>query len=692
MAKNSNNTKGRRDNKNGRTYSPLTSDIMPIPGVAKMNEAALIKAIKIDGKKVSQNITGYLRDNITLYDFAITSWMCLIADYIRSSTYINTARLTTLMCRCITENGLFYVIDQAVSMSEKLIDCSCDLTVFRCIALPNDPFGDHSTWSVLLDVVTECKSAREALQFLRYLKRFSPVGTDLLDQEVWEKFSSVERKCGWANRHIFDVKNAITNSTYLSDRHADTLSQRIDESFGIIKGMDYRTRTVRFICDRAAHYVHDILKDFSLEEGYFSNGAISDGKKAPVAKVVAAYSKGIHFVNTVTSDQVFSSLVPCTKDVENCCQWLTVAKSYKTRRPIAVEECARSYRMQRYRLGLRACLSQAGVDLDDQSINQRYARKGSITRKIASVDLTAASDHNSYGLTKDLFRYDRGLFYEMDRLRAKYLVKDGKKYQLEKFATSGSPLCFEIETIVFYALTLATRDLVAIWLPDDQELENAEINTYGDDIIAPSVIVPTLIDVFEMLGLEINPLKTHWSEKDPYRESCGEEYAGGEDLSSAYFPRKTMVFRGNTAVTVQDEPETIASLISMQHRLVSYPITSDYIENVIRRFIPDMTESFIDSPYTDIWKTIPHISYRRKTVNDGEPDDVTIYPYHRIPEVHYVLVTSYERSTDQRDLALANALGLHYSLTDNRPSIEKERVNIASLCDIGTLLWKKKTF
>lgn len=82
-----------------------------------------------------------------------------------------------------------------------------------------------------------------------------------------------------------------------------------------------------------------------------------------------------------------------------------------------------------YQLGIGRYITQRlkrfGVDIHDQSYNQRLAREGSLTGALATLDLSSASDTIAYGLVLDLLPID--WFVLLDNGRSSVIEAEGQK-------------------------------------------------------------------------------------------------------------------------------------------------------------------------------------------------------------------------------------------------------------------------
>jgi len=203
-----------------------------------------------------------------------------------------------------------------------------------------------------------------------------------------------------------------------------------------------------------------------------------------------------------------------------------VPKNWKTDRAIVVEPMLNTF----YQLGLGDYIAdrlrRCGLDISDQSKNQRLARIGSLTGGFATIDLSSASDTLAKGLVAHLLPVD---WYSLLLAgRSPYITYTlagagagiNYRHRLEKFSSMGNGFTFPLETLIFYAITLAVCE-------DDDC-----VRAYGDDIICPSWAAPRVMEVLEALGFVINQDKSFWF--GAFRESCGCDYVLGYNVRPVY--------------------------------------------------------------------------------------------------------------------------------------------------------------
>lgn len=220
-----------------------------------------------------------------------------------------------------------------------------------------------------------------------------------------------------------------------------------------------------------------------------------------------------------------------------------VPKNAKTDRSIVVEPLLNSFFQKGVGSHIRGRLQRFGVDLTDQTRNQRLACKGSIDDSLATIDLSMASDCLSQELVRELLPIPWVQLLE-DLRTGTVEIPDavmnilqnpesnhGLPYNkgsgyltLEKFSSMGNGFTFELESLIFYALTLSVCRVLG--------LHTNEVSIYGDDIICPSAAYPLLEEVLQVVGFSLNSEKSFVS--GPFRESCGADYVSGIDVRPFY--------------------------------------------------------------------------------------------------------------------------------------------------------------
>jgi len=202
-------------------------------------------------------------------------------------------------------------------------------------------------------------------------------------------------------------------------------------------------------------------------------------------------------------------------------RFLTVPKSAKTDRCIAAEPTGNQFLQQGVHSFMRRRLRRYGVDLSNQELNQRAARSAYLSG-YSTLDLSAASDTISRELVYHLLPLDWAMF--LDSLRSQETLVDGEWIRTEKFASMGNAFCFELETLIFYALCRA--------IVDEGVRSVDQVIVYGDDIIVPRKFAPEVIYFLTFCGFTVNDEKSHI--QGNFFESCGKHYHRSLDVTPVY--------------------------------------------------------------------------------------------------------------------------------------------------------------
>lgn len=278
----------------------------------------------------------------------------------------------------------------------------------------------------------------------------------------------------------------------------------------------------------------------------------------------------------LTFDGGESSIVPVTIENERLD---FVPKNAKTDRAISVQPVLDGFCQNGIGDFLRARLAAFGVDLTDQTRNQRLAQYGSFTGELATLDLSSASDTIATELVASLLPIDWFLF--LDRFRSRKVEYRGDVIKLQKFSAMGNGFTFPLETLIFYALAASCCPKTDYW-----------VSVYGDDIIVPSSAYPLLCETLHAVGFIPNAKKSFAS--GPFRESCGADYLRGIDVRPCYIKNRLSgkdLFRLYNSYIRRDLPEFAALVLT-------------YIDKGLRLWGPD---GYGDGHLiSDQWTRQPH--------------------------------------------------------------------------------------
>ena len=195
-----------------------------------------------------------------------------------------------------------------------------------------------------------------------------------------------------------------------------------------------------------------------------------------------------------------------------------VPKTAVTHRAIAIEPLLNIYAQLGLGTMLRRRLKRVGINLDDQSPNQRAALKGSSDGSLATIDLSSASDTVAKELVRLLL--PEGWFNVLDITRSKIGWYQDKWLRYEKFSSMGNGYTFELETLIFWSL--------CIGVCTELQISTDDVLVYGDDIVVPVAAYDLLAEVLSFCGFSLNKEKSFAS--GPFRESCGKDYYNGIDV------------------------------------------------------------------------------------------------------------------------------------------------------------------
>lgn len=317
---------------------------------------------------------------------------------------------------------------------------------------------------------------------------------------------------------------------------------------------DYTHGVLDEILRRARGYIGDVLIGF--EEGFLDYCGFSNGASQGFARSDAKIWKKISGMSTVTPRAYdlamrVISLSPAWKDAlqerePDQSKWLTrvrgnglftVPKNSNIDRAAAKECDLNTYlqlgvgrfiknRLKHQFKGTGTSRVFIGVDLFDQSWNQELARRGSVTDTLATIDLSSASDSISDRLVWDLL--PPRVYEYLDMIRShRAVMPDGSSHKWAMFSSMGNGFTFELETLIFWALSHACVHYLYGLRGD-----STSISVYGDDIIVPSACAPLLLSVLRSVGFLPNEQKTFT--EGGFRESCGSHWFKGRDVRPFY--------------------------------------------------------------------------------------------------------------------------------------------------------------
>jgi hypothetical protein len=376
-------------------------------------------------------------------------------------------------------------------------------------------------------VLTRWDSAIDAEVAVRWLRQLTIVFAKLqlphsnkLVQDTADRFIANERDLAEVQGRLWSTQYA--NETRLP--HLGESEQRLTD-----------------VLLRARRLIHKLLCNVDVRDICPKHGS---GASACRTRPWERYDR-IHFDPVI--NRIWPWLEFAAAGKEHCSQLLSsdfitdgypkiargvfVPKDYRGPRLISCEPATSMY----YQQGLMTLLvthleqhpdTSGFVNFTNQSINQVLAREGSITRKLATLDLKDASDRLSWDLV--VLLWPKHWYDALSAVRSKVTQielpnKRSIRVPLRKHAPMGSAVCFPVMALTIWALIKAAQVTT--------RRTNAWI--YGDDIVVASQDAPAVIDLLESVSLAVNRSKS-FSGASPFRESCGKEYWNGSDVTPVY--------------------------------------------------------------------------------------------------------------------------------------------------------------
>jgi len=283
---------------------------------------------------------------------------------------------------------------------------------------------------------------------------------------------------------------------------------------------------------------------------------------------------------------VLSGVTYLEPDAEIPCKVVSVPKTLKTPRIIAIEPTCMQYTQQALMEIFVEALERddflkGAIGFTDQVPNQILARLGSKTGSLATLDLSEASDRVSNLLVRRMFKPFPHLEGAVQACRSLTADVPGHGVvSLSKFASMGSALCFPIEAMVFLTVICCgyEQSLNRTLTKGDLSKFLGKVRVYGDDIICPVDIVPYVIADLELFGFVVNSKKSFWTGK--FRESCGRDYYDGEDVSVSYLK--------HNIPTSRSDVQGLISAVSFRNRLYKAGLwkTVEVLDNHLRGLAP----------------------------------------------------------------------------------------------------------
>lgn len=276
-----------------------------------------------------------------------------------------------------------------------------------------------------------------------------------------------------------------------------------------------------------------------------------------------------------------------------------VPKNSLTDRSIAIEPCMNLYLQLGVDGYIRRRLKRWGVDLDDQTKNQRLAGLGSSQWRtedpFVTLDLAAASDSISLELCRLLlppqwYRY-------LIRLRSPVGVCNGEVFSYEKISSMGNGYTFALESAIFTAVCYAVEKELK------GRFNREEVAVYGDDIIVRQSSSLLVIQMLNRFGFALNHEKSFI--QGPFRESCGADWFNGTSVRPVFLSSNP-----RTVMEIWNDANRIRRILSLRFWSHESKVVS-FIEKYIPEFLRDIQGPYSDNDF-DSYKHVPIPTVRYK--------------------------------------------------------------------------------
>lgn len=176
------------------------------------------------------------------------------------------------------------------------------------------------------------------------------------------------------------------------------------------------------------------------------------------------------------------------------------------------------------------------INLNSQKRNQHLAKQAKLFG-LATVDLANASSSISYELVRELLPYDWFCLVDDFRSENGHEPSSDLKVKYEMISSMGNGFTFELESLIFYALVIATGEEMGVGA---LELHRS-VSVYGDDIIVPQHMATALYENLTLFGFTPNKDKSFT--KGFFFESCGADYYDGTDVRPFFLRRDIKTYR-----------------------------------------------------------------------------------------------------------------------------------------------------
>lgn len=365
---------------------------------------------------------------------------------------------------------------------------------------------------------------------------------------------SVDAVFKYADANGFSVDDVTPEPKTFSDLLADLVSQGNEKAIGLLES----DPDIGMRLDRIFAYITSTLGPYDPSDWKFRHGPGAIAAKPGCVNKYEWYSWPASLdAMFPVSEYGFYSYTSWIRNIASipegaeASRLIAVDKSFEKPRLIAAEPNAHQWCQQNIRHYFAE--RSAGTWLNrfirfrDQTRNQDLCRKGSVTGKLATLDLKDASDRMTCDVVEAAFGRNPSLLFALIASRTSHVTLETRRHgefrlRLKKFSTMGSAVTFPVQSLVFVGIVLA------VLYPDFEKslaltgkrfrpadvIDSMEgfVSVYGDDIVVPNDRVGRLVEVLEVLHFQVNIEKTFTGSN--FRESCGVDSFQGTNVTPAY--------------------------------------------------------------------------------------------------------------------------------------------------------------
>jgi len=332
---------------------------------------------------------------------------------------------------------------------------------------------------------------------------------------------------------------------YTREQEEKVLSQFVASDAGLDFKVDQLSGIDKILFTEARRLVRRVLGNVDPRAGLPKHGpgAVATGETQPDKHMFARYYERLaaffpydswFYLNATHLSEDFEGLQSLETLEAGTAKVVLVPKDSRGPRLISCEPLEYQW-IQQALMGVivDACetnpLTRGRINFADQSVNQRKALQGSCAEtsfRYATLDMKDASDLVSLELVKALVPevWFEALYASRSPATQ---MPDGSVIQLRKFAPMGSAVCFPVEALVFWALSVSAQIVYDV----PRQTAVNETYVYGDDIICLTQNQSMVRHHLPSFGLKLNEDKCCTA--GPFKESCGVDAFYGVDVTPA---------------------------------------------------------------------------------------------------------------------------------------------------------------